>query len=337
MKPLTSYLNRIIRKLYYKTQISDIDRLQAIRLSQPVIFKPTADANLFIQWEKVLKLMSNKDFPDDVTRAFSQVVRQTVEQDDEFELAKIDACSASKSFGQDFDPVINGSWFNDMTQWGEGMYPVFSDYKTFGTLTEKDWRRNVTHMESDALKRDRSNVVHYEWLNRTVLCQSGGSHHTALVMAQNKAQDRDYRFKANVTRYSVDIAPLEPLLSQYYFLVTGDTAFDDFTDNEGRAGSVFSDGVASFTKSITLNTSSPNAAVLVLIKKTNLKVDEQLFEQWVDKQVKRGTIIPLASLLTSTLSYCTTPYMHEVSRIFLGDRFRRNDIELSRLQGEPTS
>lgn len=324
---------RLIRALYFKLSVSDNDRLNAISLTRPIIYKPTADGNLLIDWGLFFKKSLHGNLPEEVSKVFATIVRTDVEVIDDFDISVIDSCTASSSFGQDYTPVINGSWFKNMTEWGEGMYPVFSKRDSFGRYTEKDWEYNVNHMETNALRGGTADIHHLSWLNRTIFSQGGGSHHTALVLAQKKEQNREYKIKANVSTHYVDHSRLNYLMEEYYLLVTHQSASDDFEGKINDASSIFQSVISASTREVKINERA-NSAILFVIEKSKLMVREAAFNEWIEKQVTRGTIIQLTDLVKSTLKYCTTPYNHELNRIYLGDSMRRNDRELSRLTRE---
>jgi hypothetical protein len=131
-----------------------------------------------------------------------------------------------------------------MTEWGEAMYPVFSNRDTFFRYTDDDWMYNVRHMENNALRREIASIHRLTWLNRTVFSQGGGSHHTALVLAQKKEQNRQYTIKAKINTHVINHSPLHDLQHEYYFLVTGEKACDDFESPMKKSDSVIHNAIS---------------------------------------------------------------------------------------------
>lgn len=116
-----------------------------------------------------------------------------------FDFNKIQSLTASKSFGGMYNGAINGSWFNDLYSWGNAMYPD----ERMKAENEEDWKRNTSHIESEGFSKSRPiNVIYYEWLDRYLASNSGGSHHAALVVYQSIRDKIKYEREANLKSIS---------------------------------------------------------------------------------------------------------------------------------------
>lgn len=144
-------------------------------------------------------------------------------------------------------------------------------------------------------------------------------------------QKREYRRHAEVTKFSIDTSPLEKLADEYYMFVTANKVYaQEQTPKDLDLSRVVSKYVANksyyrFIKNCV------NQAVICFLPRQELKVEYDIFQDWYEKQINRGTVIPLITMLNQTLSFCTTPYLHEVKRVYLGDPLRTNDKAVRKL------
>ncbi len=205
------------------------------------------------------------------------------------------------------------------------MYPA----KNLAGLTEQDFQNNIHHIEGEGFRKGKPILVsYYDWLNIYEGNQSGGSHHTAMLVYQLIEQKRKYFREAIIKHYKIDINPIINLTKEYYIFVTSAaSSFDqydsNYIDNQLKK-------ISQEVYYIKISFSA-NDAFICLIPKDKLIVENRLFKYWYKKNINKK-IIPLLSLIENTLAYCTKPYLHEIRQVYLGDPLRRNDIKVQRLK-----
>lgn len=338
---IRSVFENFLTSMYQKTTASYRGQLDKICLSKPQIYKPTADYDLLLDWRKVFSEANVGHLPASISRVLLKIVCKKVVIEHSFDFSQIQSLTASKSFGQDYFASINGSWFSDVCAWGKGMYPVYkpdSHIEHFSCFTDEDWKTNIEYIEkNEGWKRDPIQIEHFGWLNRYVGLQSGGSHHTALVIAQMASQDRTYTRNAIVTYLEANGSALNALSDNYYIFVTGHLVYDGETAQDTNIGIFVQKFLGNNVSTIQLN-KSKNPAVAVFIPKTEINYEHRdIFEAWLEGQRKRNCLICLEYLISETYKYCTEPYLHELNNITLGDPFRTNDRALIELIQERTN
>lgn len=314
---------RIIRWLYRKTLYSQEDSLFSLHLTKPLFYKPSVDANLLLNWAYELHNRLDTHFPADVGEALKSCVINETTEIANFDFSKIQSLSASKGFGENFFSKINGSWFTDAASWGAAMYP--SD--NLSGLDDQDWDVNIRYIENREgfPKRAPIAVYYYDWLDRYEGIQSGGSHHTAMVLHQMKDQRRQYTRDARLTKYSINTSSIEELCESYYMFVTSEKMYAPRISNDVSSfDSAIKEYIASDFYTMPIRR-SVNNAIVCFVPRWSLKVDDRIFKHWYESQQEIGTIISFVDLLKNTLRYCQTPYLHELHSCYLGDPTRSND------------
>ncbi|EHY9845490.1 DUF6685 family protein [Vibrio splendidus] len=344
-KILNNMLDRYSAKRFKKMDEWFSIQLNSIQLTPPLFYKPSADAELLVRWESIFKANNMrcvnsapfKNRSKYLSDFFADSVIDSTVVDDEFNWGNIDSLTASKGFGQNHSGMINGSWFPDLNSWGAAMYPTHNEteYISYGhhklaALSADDWENNLRHIQMEGFDDAFIRVVQYQWLCRNVCLNSGGSHHAAMLVHQIKNYGYSYTQRALVTKYSLDIAPIEKLISGGYFIfITSSSAFDlsqslisepfEFILNNRIANEIYC---------YPMNGCSSNGATVYIMHRDAIQIPIDIFESWYQGQVDVGRIIPLLSMLKDTLAFCTHPYLHELSQIHLGDPFRRSDKAL---------
>lgn len=320
---IKKFWTAFITKQYQRTSDYQLDMLNCINLERPQFYMPTADASHLVDWNRIFADHVLRGLPHDLLEPLSLIVEEEIESIQHFDLKKIQSLTASKSFGSG-DCKINGSWFQDVCSWGGGMYP--SD--NFGAMHETDWERNIRHLERDAFSRESPIYVeHLTWLNRYVASQAGGSHHTALVIHQMTTQNRQYYREAKCSNLRINMKYMEQISKNYYSFITHKKLFSSKLYNSTIETSyIFKSETFNDVYSLDMRGSVHNA-IIVFLPKREIKINKDIFEQWLNARVKAGLIIPLTDMLANTLKYCSTPYTHFVRDICLGDPMRRYETQ----------
>lgn len=317
--------HKIIRWLYNRTPYQQSDNLYKLQLTPPKFYKPSVDARLLFDWHFELYRSLPAYLPNDLAEALKKLVVSEKYEIPDFDFSNISSLTDSKSFGTTLiNSRINGSWFSDAASWGKAMYPC----DNLSGLDDRDWENNIWYIENcEGFPKSKPiSVKYFDWLKRYVGVQSGGSHHTAMVLHQIKNQNRSYNRHAVVTKYSLNSNDLANLLGNYCMFVTSGklhaprlSASDDVTIDEAVI-----EFISSKVYTLPIHR-SVNNAVICFIPYKELKIDNHVFQQWYINQQARKNIITLLDLVDNTLEYCTTPYMHEIHSCYLGDPNRKND------------
>lgn len=315
--------SRLIKYYYDKTLYAQADKLSALQLSPPQFYKPSADGSLLLNWACIFSGSFAANAPQEISQVLRACVTQHEETIDNFDFSHIQSLSNSKGFGSNWLAKINGSWFNDAATWGAAMYP---DSNLSG-LDDQDWAANIRHIEREGFPQSRPITVHYyAWLDRYKAVQPGGSHHCAMVLHQMKEQKRAYTRQATLTRYAINTTTIEQLSRRYCLFVTANTV-TDLTLSHNTIDLLTAIYKHISPKACTIPIApSVNNAVIGCIPYDSLSIDHSIFQRWYAIHVKRGSIVPLVTLLNNTLASCTTPYVHALDSCYLGDPYRKNDI-----------
>lgn len=312
-----------IIKIAYRCTLSyQRDQLNLIRLEKPRIYKPTADIQTILQWERVFVSHDLDRVEESLKIILINLIVMKKHRELDFDFSRIQSLSASKSFGCGYENQINGSWFEDIASWGKGMFPN----ERLSALDESDWLDNIWHIEHEGFHK--GNIIHiyyYEWLDRYLGSNSGGSHHAALIAHQIRNQGRAYSREAEITTYGIDISLIDDL-EPYYCFITGRKSI---SSNIGE----YNYDLDYILKSFATNTvytfemnATENNCSLFIVPKIELKIPQELFESWLSSRSKLNEVIILKDILREHRKYCTTPYLHELRSIYLGDPSRHNDV-----------
>lgn len=309
-------------RIYRDSELWHKDILDSIHLNSPKLYRPSADGQKLILWNKMCE---NKQAhcPSDLSAALLKTVVTNEFSISDFDISKLQSLTHSKGFGEHHFPKINGSWFADLASWGKGMYPD----KQLSGLDDFDWKNNIQHVEREAFGRSQPvRVNYYAWINRYVGHQSGGSHHTAMLIHQMVAQERIYKREAKVRNYSLDLIPLSSLKEHYSMFVANRDAYCSKLESKRQdLFTILRQVVAS--EVYVLPISGDNHENLAFfIPYSALAVSKTAFDTWYCSNAERLKIIPLIHFMSNTLKYCTSPYSHELEQIYLGDPRRDSDI-----------
>jgi hypothetical protein len=319
------WLDKIFQEIYRKTNIGEIDLLNTIHLDPVGFYEPVADASRLLTFSGMFDSYKTEDLPEELKLKLRSLIINEVELDKRFDFKLIDSLTASKSFGEGWHPHINGSWFKNIGEWGEGMYPDTS----FGALDDDDWERNIYHIEHEGFhKNSVINVSYYEWLGRYVASQSGGSHHAALVVYQMKKDGRNYIREANVEKVKFNKNIVHEIEINNYCIVMSSVSYSAKCKNPFRTNKtlyILRELCCEQVWEFNFGTSSPQENSLFIIPKNNLKIGKVNFDKWIDYQNKLNNIILFSDLIENPMKYCYLPYIHKLSSIHLGDPCRKSD------------
>ncbi|GAB7218116.1 DUF6685 family protein [Dickeya oryzae] len=281
------------------------------------LYQPTADASTILQLESIFDGSAVKHLSADLRSILEKMVITNEIRDPDFDFKKIESLTASKGFGEGFIPHINGSWFNNIHDWGKGMYPG----ENLRSETLQDWNNNVRHIESEGFTRNWPiRVTYYGWYKRYVASNSGGSHHAAKVVYQGCRDNLTYNRESVVEYLSINIDSIQELEYRYYSFI--------FLLRKQHSNSQVIDASAGFKILLSnlLNseieylrpTHYRDNIVLAFISKEKLNGRETEFEMWMNTATLAGKIIPLSEYLKNPGAFHTKPYLHSVSGIYLG-------------------
>ncbi len=349
IKTISEFLARYTEKRFKQTPEWQQLQLNLIQLSTPQIYKPSADGNHLVHWERIFDhhsfhygascYRSTNPRLSSLSHTLGSLVTEEQWMEDSFDFGRIDSLAASKSFARNLNGrQINASWFPNVEAWGRGMYPTHDgldsrpyDHLRLAQLTKEDWDNNLAHIHREGFCRHNDiRVSQYLWLDRIECANSGGSHHAAMLIHQMKEQGYQYLRRAELTCYGIDTVPLSKLLEDgYVAFVTASTATcPDISIEPEATELILRQRLVSDVFVRSMGACSPNDAAIYIFHKNDLKVPNSIFESWYSAQERTGRLIPLLSLLNDTLKYCTTPFIHELDRIYLADPFRRSDKAL---------
>ena len=284
------------------------------------LFCPTADADTMLRLDSVFTNYALESLSEDLQHILRKIVSSTKSVVPDFDFRKIDSLTASKGFGIGYNPHINGSWFRDLSAWGKGMFPG----KNLPSESLNDWEANVRHIEKEGFSPNRPiNVLYYEWYNRYVVSNTGGSHHAAKVIFQARRDNITYNREAVVEHLSINSEAVRELETRYVTFIYR-TRNEDGKGNRTEAASRFqlllSELVSNHIDYLAPVHYSENIR-LAFIPRSELKVDEVLLGKWIITAVEASKIISLTDYLNNPGRSHVKPYLHEVNHILLRSPF----------------
>ena len=335
----TKLLDKFINHLYRSTSFYSRDVLDKIHLIQPTFYSPSADASYLLNWERILSQFVERNImPSEIRNALSNIVKLEKYEDLNFEFKKIESLTHSKSFGRDYHATINGSWFRNVADWGKAMYPNFDDCNQLSGLDDEDFAYNINYIENrEGFTQGTIDVDYYEWIDRYIGIQSGSSHHSAMLIHQLTNQKRGYERKAKINKYSLDISQAEAICESCYLFIAANQAFTPlYSSSEGETEYILRKFVAKrvFISSID---ASKVPSSLFIIQKSDLKVECDVFHDWLSECKNRGVIIDFVDMLKSPFKYCVEAYSHHLDSVYLGDPNRENDKTAKQIKIEVES
>lgn len=289
------------------------------------LLRPTADADTMLRLDTVFTSYSMDRLPDELQRILGKVVSSTKSAVPDFDFRKIDSLTASKGFGKGHNPHVNGSWYRNLCAWGRGMFPG----KNLRSETLQDWEENVRHIEGEGFRTDRPvNVMYYEWYDRHVVSNEGGSHHAAKVIYQALRDNLVYNREAVVEHLSINTETVRELEARYIAFIYRPRR-DDGTGYRRDADAVFqlslSDLVSEYIGYIEPVHYCENIR-LAFIPRSGLKVDDARLGQWLNTAKQAGKIISLTDYLSNPGPFHVQPYVHEVNDILLRSPFKSERV-----------
>jgi hypothetical protein len=295
-------IDKVITLIYKTTDNYVIDQLNNTNLGKIELYKPTADSYTFLRWDELFKDYMTRDFPKKLKDIITNVCSVEEQTDYLFDFNKIQSLTASKSFGGMHDGAINGSWFNDLYSWGKAMYPD----ERMKAENEDDWKRNVSHIEFEGFRKCRPiNVIYYEWLDRYLASNTGGSHHAALVVYQSIRDKIEYKREVKLERVSLNNYYIRMLDNEYFSFIINNDIRDKFIDIVRKR--------VSEESSILEPVHYLQNLRVIFIPKESLIIDLELFNYWINNAHKQKKIINLPNYLRAPNEFHVKPYLHEIS------------------------
>jgi len=249
-----------------------------------------------------------RDFPKNLKEIISNVCDAEEIIDYAFDFNQIQSLTDSYSFRGKHNGAVDGSWFNDLYSWGKAIYPD----ERMKAENEDDWKRNIAHIESEGFKKNSPiNVIYYEWLNRYLVPNSGGSHHAALVVYQSIRDKIEYKREVILKRVYLNNYYIRMLDDKYFsFIINNDTSDKAISENDKFIDIIrkrVSDNI-SILKPVHYY---QNLSIL-FIPKESLKIDLELFNEWINNAHKQKKIINLPNYLRAPNEFHVKPYIHEL-------------------------
>lgn len=308
--------DRLIRKNFsFRMNEAALLFLDDVRL-----LRPTADADTLLRLDSVFDKYSVACLSDELQQILKKVVSSSKSDVPDFDFRKIESLTASKGFGKGHNPHINGSWYRNLSAWGRGMFPG----KNLRSETLQDWEENVRHIEGEGFSPNRPvNVMYYEWYNRHVVSNTGGSHHAAKVIYQALRDNLTYNREAVVEHLSINTEAVRELEAGYVAFIYRPRRKDG-TGHRRDADTGFqlslSELVSEHIDYIEPVHYSENIR-LAFIPRSGLKVDESRLGQWINTAIQAGKIISLTDYLKNPGPFHVKPYVHEVNDTLLRSPF----------------
>ncbi|ECW2964645.1 hypothetical protein F3X75_22425 [Salmonella enterica subsp. enterica] len=316
------YLTELICQLYRLTDHHKLTEATFKSLADIELVKPTADADTILQLENIFGEYSLGSIDKDLAEILSNIITIDKKHSQDFDFNKIQSLTASKSFGCGWNKIINGSWFENLHSWGEGMYPA----ENMKAENMTDWKENIWHIEHEGFSpRYPINVTYYSWLDRYVASNSGGSHHAALVVYQSVRDKLEYKREALIEKLSINSSAVEILDQKYYSFILQIKRPQN--KNETHTSEYeFTDALKEFVEkkyTILKPVNYVSNIKLFFIPKDELKTNNKTFHNWFHSAISCGKIISLPEYLKNPAHYHTHHYSHELNSITLGDPSRK--------------
>lgn len=316
------YLTELICQLYRLTDHHKLTTATFKNLADIKLVKPTADADTILQLENIFSEYSLRYIDRDLAEILSNLITTDKKHSLDFDFNKIQSLTDSESFGCGWSKVINGSWFENLYSWGEGMYPA----KNLKAEDISDWKDNVWHIEHEGFSlRAPINVTYYSWLDRYVASNSGGSHHAAIVVYQSVRDGLEYKREAVIEQLSIESNTVKILDKNYYsfiFQIKPPHKKTGIYTSEYE----FTDALKDFVQNrhtILKPVNYVSNIKLAFIPKDALKINKETFRNWFYSSISSGKIISLPDYLKNPAHYHTHYYSHELDSITLGDPSRK--------------
>ncbi|WP_210452575.1 DUF6685 family protein [Pantoea ananatis] len=289
------------------------------------LFRPTADAGTMLMLDDIFDSYYVNGLSEELQCILNKVVSSTKSVVPDFDFRKIDSLTSGTSFGKDYNPHVNGSWYRNLSAWGRGMYPG----KNLRSETLQDWEENIRHIEGEGFRLDRPvNVMYYEWYDRHVVSNEGGSHHAAKVIYQALRDDLIYNREAVVEHLSINTEAVRELENRYVAFIYRPRRDDGMGHRrDTHTGFQLSlSGLVSEHIGYIEPVHYHENIRLAFIPRSGLKVDEARLSQWINTASQAGKIIPLTEYLNNPGPFHVKPYVHEVNDILLRSPFESERV-----------
>lgn len=278
------------------------------------LLRPTADAGTLLRLDYVFDDYSLRYLPEKLQRILRKLIISRKSDVPDFDFTKIESLTASKGFGKGYSPQINGSWYRDLSSWGRGMYPG----NNLRSETLQDWERNVRHIEGEGFRMDDPiNVMYYEWYDRYVVSNTGGSHHAEKVIYQALRDNLVYKRYAVVEHLSIDVEAVRQLENSYFSFIYQCRRCEE-TGNRRDSTTEFYlalNGLVSKHIEYLDPVHYCDNIKLAFVPRSGMKADEALFSKWIETATLAGKIISLTDYLTNPEPFHVKPYVHAVNDI----------------------
>lgn len=299
-------LNWCILKLYQTTEYYIIDKLNNFNFEKIELYKPSVDSYTFIRWDFNFDENKIRDFPVNLKKILGEIVITEKSIDYVFDFNQIQSLTSSKSFVESFERK-KSSHHTDLYTWGKSMYP--SD--NMKAITWDDWLKNINHIENEGFSPTEAiRVNYYEWLDRYLGLNNGGSHHAALVVYQSIRDNFKYTREVELKKISFNKERIQKLDDEYLsFIIINDDS------NESVSESLIFTNYIRSTISEKISIFIPLHYYLnlkiIFIPKKSLKIDFNIFNDWLIQAHKNKKIINFISYLKDPHKYHIKTYIHE--------------------------
>lgn len=290
-------------------------RATDLRLAVVELPIPTADAQTILRLDVIFGAKLIEIVDKELYEVMNEIIEVKVESVPDFDFNKIQSITASKSFGS-YEKRVNGSWFTDLNSWGKGMYPG----PNLKDETVNDFRNNIIHIEKEGfLSKETLEISHYEWLERYVATNTGGSHHAAKIVFQSLRDGLTYKRRSLVKKVSINREKIQLLENKYQ-------AFIYKRKNDKNEGyreplkEAFEEAIYKYLKNraviIDVHNYYPDIKI-IFIPLDIIKDVKHSFNMWKESGVNSGRLIPLNEYLKAPNDYHKVQYSHGIDYIML--------------------
>ncbi|WP_050767660.1 DUF6685 family protein [Providencia rustigianii] len=301
-------LNWCILKLYQTTEYHIIDKLNNFNLEKIELYKPAVDSYTFIRWDFNFDEYRIRKLPVDLKDILGKILITEESMDYVFDFNRIQSLTASKSFVESFERK-KSSHHTDLYTWGKSMYP--SD--NMKAVTKDDWLKNIKHIENQGFNPVRPiRVNYYEWLDRYLGLNDGGSHHAALVVYQSIRDSFEYTREVKLKKLSFNKDYIQKLDNEYLsFMIINDDSNESESVSESLIFTNYIRSTISEKISIFIPLHYYLNLKIIFIPKKSLKIDFNIFNDWLIQTHNNKKIISFISYLKNPHKYHIKTYTHE--------------------------
>ncbi|EGS4262596.1 hypothetical protein P0664_004775 [Salmonella enterica] len=322
MEKFKKIYQKTISFLYKNTTLYKKDLLYGFCTQPVLLYKPTADYRTILNLNDIFYKDAMLSWNDNLNEILTKLITVNSIHNAAFDFSKIQSLTSSKSFGGEYNGCIDGTWFPDLFSWGRGMYPA----ENLKAQTEDDWMNNIKHIEFEGFRRTSPiRITYYEWLDRYLASNCGGSHHAAMVVYQSIRDKFKYFREADIDICSIDHNAVTDLENNYYSFFAFDEVSQHVNSTEIYTYKLFHQFLGHYVSDnvITLPVHHYYKKIkMFFIPKNNLKMESEDFIRFLDLAHRAKRVILLNEYLKSPVTYHTEPYIHSLNNIYLGDPVR---------------